>query len=84
MLPNGFVWKISRMVGSNIQRFAGGQSPQGNKRSLEQCQGHQGNISISQLTGAKVSRISQAYSHVASHGYSSICSELYCKKFFLT
>ncbi len=44
LLANGFRLKISRMVGSNIQRFAGGPRPLGKKRSQEQCQGHKGNI----------------------------------------
>ncbi len=59
--------KISQMVESDIQWFAGGWQPLGKKRSQEQCQGHQGNSFISQLTGAKFSKISQAYSQAVSH-----------------
>ena len=46
-----------------------------------------GNNIIAQLTGAKVSRMSQAYSvpysHAVSHGDSLMCSELYFLTFFL-
>ncbi len=66
--------KISQTVGSNIQQIAGGSRPPEKKRSQEQCQSHQGNVWMA--TGAKVSKMSQACSHV-SHGDSSMCSELY-------
>ncbi len=39
---------------------------------------------ISQRTGAKVSRMSQAYSQAVSHGEGSMCSEWHFKTFFLT
>ncbi len=36
--------KISRMVGSDIQRLAGGPGPLRKNRSQEQCQAHLDNI----------------------------------------
>ncbi len=64
--------KISQMAGPNIQQFAGGSRPLEKKRSKEQCQSHQGNVWM--VTGAKVSKMSQAYSHAVSNGDSEICA----------
>ena len=73
--------KISQKVGSDIQQFPTFEEekkPGTVSRSLRQV-----TYIISQLTGAKVSRMSQAYSQAIRHGV-SMCSELYFQTFFLT
>ncbi len=60
------------MVGSNIQQYAGGSRPPEKQRSQEQCKSHKGHVWMA--TGAKVSKMSQAYSHAVSHGDSAICA----------
>ncbi len=82
LLANKFVWKLAKWWDPMfndllvVQDLSGEEKKPGAVSKSPKQRMDNNNI-ISQLTGAKVSRMSQVYSQAVSHGGSLMCSKLY-------